>query len=272
LPLTFENPPLVELIAELRWSPLPQGASQTVEPGNIAASFITANTSPLEEFFMRFGGAVQQLGFTGIERLIPAAFPMVTFQPVFRFRPPKTDTAVLYQVGAGIFSANAIPPYKTWKKFAPVVEQGVVTLLSTRSEAERETPFTGASLRYIDAFASKHAKGLEIAEFVQQVLRIGVSLPVALTKRIAAGRKHKIFLQLQLPMLDGMIMSIGIGEGIANKQTSILMDTTVATTTPIPPTKQAVMDCMNTAHDAIHDMFVEITEPIRDLMQPIDLP
>jgi uncharacterized protein (TIGR04255 family) len=235
----------------------------------MAVPLLGADTSPIEEFFMRFGGGVQQLGFTGIERLTPADFPTLAFQPVFRFRKPAERGAkVLYQVGAGIFSANAVPPYKNWKEFRPVVEKGVEILLQSRADTERDASFIAGSLRYIDAFGATLTKGLATADFVDKVLGIGLSLPQALTKRILPGEQYKPFLQLQLPVLQGMVMIIGIGEGIANKEKSIIMDTTVTTASPIAATKEAVMGAMDRAHVAIHDIFIEMTKPIHDVMKP----
>ena len=271
MPVTFKNAPLVELIAELRWNPTAQGAQLLEHPSIAAPTFISMNTTPFEEFFMRFGANVHQQGFQRAERVSPAGFPVVAFQPVFRFRqPPENNAAVLYQVGAGLFSANAVPPYRTWNDFVPVVERGVAALLASRGEEEKNTPFISTSVRYIDAFRAAITQGQEVAAFIEKSLGISISLPEALTKNIADGRQHKPFLQLQLPMPNDMSMNLGIGEGLANKEPAIIMDTTVVTTMQVAATVNDVMCVMHAAHDAIHRVFFELTASIQHLMQPAE--
>lgn len=122
---TFENAPLVEIIAEIRWNPQMVPLQTVSGHGPAAAPVMALNTNAFDEFFMRFGGEVYQKGFEQSERLVPSGFPMMLFQPVYRYRKSASaDASVLYQVGPGLFSANAIPPYKSWDTFSPTVERG----------------------------------------------------------------------------------------------------------------------------------------------------
>src|SRR5215472_6295692 len=98
MPERYRYPPLVELIAELRWgSPLPAAQPQNV---------IVLATGSHEEFFMRFGSKAGALGYGQVERLVPPGFPASSFQAIYRFRKnaPEQGTT-LYQVGTGVFSA-----------------------------------------------------------------------------------------------------------------------------------------------------------------------
>jgi hypothetical protein len=52
----------------------------------------------------------------------------------------------------GVFSANAIPPYRSWSVFSPEVEAGIDILLAVRDDAEKQAMFNPVTLRYIDAF------------------------------------------------------------------------------------------------------------------------
>jgi uncharacterized protein (TIGR04255 family) len=267
--VTFENPPLVELIAELRWA-LPPGSIQATEPDGVALPLITGDVSRLEEFFMRFGGSVQQSGFTHVERLTPPNFPLIGFQPVFRFRPSdKRTKEILYQIGAGMFSANAVPPYKSWEDFGPIVRNGVSALVKARGEPAKDAPFVAASLRYIDAFGSSLTNGLGVADFIYQVLGYRLELPKALRERIAEGGSYKPLIQLQLPLSNGMAMHIQVGEGISNKLPAIILDTTVATTSPVQANEDSVMRVLNEAQQTIHEVFIEMIEPIRQRMKPV---
>jgi uncharacterized protein (TIGR04255 family) len=171
----YRHPPLIELIAELRWgSPLPT----TQPPGGFLLG-----TGLHEEFFMRFGSRAGALGYERVERLVPPGFPAVPFQAIYRFRKkePEEGTTV-YQVGAGVFSANITPPYHSWREFRPVVEEGVRILLETRNPSEKEMPFTSASLRYIDAFGNKFTEGRSTGAFIRDVLGFVVEPPAAVLR------------------------------------------------------------------------------------------
>lgn len=265
--ISFGKSPLIELIAELRWQ-IPGMPTAGIPAPNIPP-VILPNDSKLDEFFMRFGGAIYADGFQSVERLVPPNFPLMLFQPVCRFRKQEgTPHPALYQIGPGVFTANATPPYKNWDEFAPIVRRGVDALLSSRAETEKDATFLSTSVRYIDAFDSSLTQGLGVTSFFENVLGINLVLPNALTKHIASGQTHKPFLQLQLPMDSGMIMNVGIGEGLANGENAIIMDTTVTTTAPVASNVESVVSALNTARGAIHEMFLGITAPIHSLMNP----
>jgi len=266
---TFENAPLVEIIAEIRWNPQPSHLQVAMGHGTAATPVMALNTNSFEEFFMRFGGEVYQQGFELSERLVPAGFPMMLFQPVYRYRKAaREDASVLYQVGAGIFSANAIPPYRSWDTFSPTVEAGVLALLKTRSHGGGEAVFSSVSLRYIDAFGPDLTEGRDIWSFFRDVLGIKLDLPAGLTDHAQPGESPKPSLQLVLPLENKMTMSVGIGDGMVNNEPAIVMDTTVATTADLHASRESVMDTLNSARDVIHRMFIDLTRPISSLMKP----
>ena len=267
--ITFAKAPLVEIIAELRWGRLPQLSPQPNQAITLPLQMAGLNASKLDEFFMRFGGEIYQHGFDRNERLVPPGFPLIIFQPVYRYRKSAgTDASVLFQAGPGVFSANAIPPYRSWDTFAPVVQAGVEALLKTREETEKTLPFTSVSLRYIDAFTPNLTEGRDIGAFIKDVLGIRIALPEALTKNIQTGKSAKPTLQFALPLSNGMFMNINIGEGFVSNATAVIMDTTVVTTTEVLPDRDAIMTTFNSARAVIHEIFVDITKPIEGLMQP----
>lgn len=271
MPITFLNAPLVELIAEIRWLPCDASGTRIPPPqvsGN--APFVAFGASnEFEEFFMRFGASAARLGYPMAERLVPPDFPLMMAQPVYRFRQSSQGgLKSLYQVGPGIFTANAVPPYQTWDQFSHVVQNGVEAMLESRSSGEQDAPFIGTSLRYIDAFGPTLRCGMDVSEFMERVLGIEVRLPAGLTGQLAPGTNYKPSIQAQIPMAAGMIMSVAVGEGMANNEPVIILDTTVATTTPVAANLDAVMRAMNLARNSIHDAFFDLTGPIRELMKP----
>jgi uncharacterized protein (TIGR04255 family) len=220
-----------------------------------------------EEFFMRLGAALHVLGYSQAERQLPPDVPVPAHRVVYRFRSNEdTKKNSLYQVGPGVFTANAVPPYKSWDTFAPVVRDGVTAMLSARSHEEAEQPFDSVSLRYIDHFGPNLTQGKDVTSFMADVLDIRVDLPRGLTMHLAEGSVAKPAIQVHVPMNRGMVMSIAIGEGIANGKHGIIMDTSVATAIPVVATIDAIMDVLNSAHDAIRASFVALIAPIDHLM------
>jgi len=265
--ITFSNAPLIEIIAELRWGNNPNN-SAPAQPG---VPVLVLNSSNLDEFFMRFGGEIYQNGFQKTERLVPVDFPLMLYQPVYRYRKDsESDGAVLYQTGPGIFSANAISPYKSWNVFSPVVQSGIEALLRSRDVSEKDSPFTTVSLRYIDAFGPKLTQGMDVETFLRDILGVSIDLPNAISKVVAPYMKVKPHIQLQLPINDNTIMSLTLAEAMVNNDLSIIMDSTVVMSGDITPTAEVVMNSLNESRNIIHDMFINLTKKISPLMVPVE--
>lgn len=265
--ITFSNAPLIEIVAELRWAHNPASATQ-IQPG---VPVLVLNSSKLDEFFMRFGGEIYHSGFQKTERLVPSEFPMMLHQPIFRYRKDSgTDGAVLYQTGPGIFSANAIPPYKSWDIFSPVVQSGVEALLRSRDEIEKEFSFNTISLRYIDAFGPTLTQGMDVETFLREILGVTIGLPEAISNVIAPDMKVKPHIQLSLPINETTTMNLTLAEAMVNNDLAIIMDCTVVTSGEIAPTADAVMSALNASHNLIHDMFINLTSKINQLMTQVE--
>lgn len=259
-----DNSPLVELVAEIRW--LPPAPSSPPQQLGAGVTFIASGPSRVDEFFMQFGAKASALGYTEVERLGMAGFPLVMHQPVFRFKKSgAAEDGSLFQVGPGLFTANAFPPYKSWERFGPLVREGVRAMLATRPREERAAPFIGASLRYIDAFTPSHTEGRDVMTFLREVFRIEVSIPDALSRHLLLGSTIVPLLQLQVPMSNGFQMNLAIGEGTSPNGQTIMMDTSVAAGA-LPADENAVMDALNVAHDSIRESFEALIQPIDHLM------
>lgn len=264
---TFANAPLVEIVVELRWQQR-NVAVQDQAPKNhfgVPLSLIDGGASH-DDFFMRFGGIVYGLGYVQSERLVPPGFPLMPHQAARRFR--KKDGSEVFQVGPGLFTANCVPPYKSWNEFAPEVASGIGALLEARGEADRALPFTSVTLRYIDAFTTSQMVGTTPQLFMRNVLGFSVELPGAITTHLAQGSDPAVALQLAMPLVGGMTLQLQLAEASVNKQDSLLMDTTVACAAPVTPTRVDLLAALTSAHDVIHDIFVNMTLPIREVLEP----
>lgn len=266
--ITFAKAPLIELVMELRW--IPKG-STPLEPapiqlqGQQGPSVFLGGTKQ-EEFYMRAGGELYRTGFDRSERLLPAGAPFALYQPVFRFRSESQGRrSILYQVGYGMFSVNALPPYDSWDKFLPFVSEGVQVLLGSRAEADQGQAFSQVTLRYINFFGEDLTRGLSASAFASEILGISTSLPPAFDP-IATGQVKNFVTKFDLPIETGSL-TVSVGDGDFRNRHGILLDTSVSAV-GIDPGQDEIMRFLHSAHAVIHRLFVKLTEPIHVLMQP----
>ncbi len=263
--IEFEKPPLVELIAELRWG-TPSFQNSAFSPG--FSPNLTVSHDQHDEFIRCFGKQAAHLGFSRSERLIPLNFPAMPFQPIFRYpRESSSGGTNVYQVGKGIFSAHATPPYRSWKNFSPVVMEGVKILLECRLENEKHLPFNVLNLRYIDAFTHSLTQDCKTIEFVSKILGFGIKIPDAILNHAKDIDGIIPFIQLTVPISYGLIHVV-IADGKVNNEPSIICDTTISRTDITNPSIENVMETFDSIHDLMREIFLGMTEPIHDLMKP----
>jgi uncharacterized protein (TIGR04255 family) len=267
--ITFAKAPLIELIAEVRW--IPQG-SMLLQPGltvqQPAMPEIFVGGVKQEEFYKRLGRELYSSGFDRSERLLPVGMPFALHQPVYRFQSEKEGkTSVLYQVGYGIFSVHAIPPYHSWAQFLPFVRSGLEALLGSRLETDRSQPFSQTSLRYIDFFDEGLLEGHNISSFIMDVLKISTKLPVPISRVATSNELKSVFTKVVVPVDIGDL-TLSVGDGQFNNRSGILLDNMVSKTAETAAALDAIMTVYNSAYSVIHNIFFELTRPIHDLMEP----
>lgn len=260
--VTFKNAPLVEMIAELRW-----GEAHLVQPN--VPTVIPGMAANLDQFFMSFGGEVYQHGFRRTERLVPPGFPVFPFQPVYRYRKDASDdTAVLFQVGSGLFSANATPPYRSWKIVNPTVLIGVDALLKARLAGDAEKAFSVLSLRYINAFGQELTQGRRIDSFMREIFGFELGFPKVIVDLVDPKSSITPQLQFRVPLVGGEMLTAHVYDGAINNEAKIIVDITVTDTRPIAPDADAIMAAFTKARDVIHHVFLGLIKPIENLLQP----
>jgi uncharacterized protein (TIGR04255 family) len=265
--VTFKNAPLVELVAEVHWSPASAaglgGANQL--PG-APPRFSLGEGNRLEEFYMRFGGEVFSKGFQRSERVVPPGFPSIQNQVAVRFR--KESGSEMLQVGPGVFAANAVPPYRSWKDFAPCVELGLDCLLRSRHDDEKNLPFNSILMRYIDGFKKAHLVGMSHAQFMRDVLGFEIGAPVGVNKWLDGAAPSSVSLQLAGPMTNGMQLALTVADGVIQGESAVVMDMTISTARAVAPNVAEAMKELAAARDVAHDIFLNVTAKIRDVMGP----
>ena len=187
-----------------------------------------------------------------------------------RFRRSGGTENVLYQIGQGMFSAHAIPPYRDWTDFAPLVSKGLEAALAARPDTEKSSSILPLSLHYINAFRGSLTQGKEITEFLSEIFKIRLALPEGITKHIASGYSYKPSIVLNFPVDQGTL-NISIGEAIVgvNPEPALLLDLLFSTTRDIQPESAKLLDAFSRAHVLLHSVFTELTKPIEPMMNPV---
>jgi uncharacterized protein (TIGR04255 family) len=262
--ISFENPPLVELIAELRWGgpnlpqPLSPGISFTVQ---------VAPSTSQEEFFNRFADAIASHGFGRAERLAPVGFGFVPFQPAYRFRKSSEKAGTtLYQIGPNMFSTNVTPPYQSWDAFRPTIKIGIEVLLETRDKEQEKVPFDTVALRYINAFDSRLTGGRSTIAFLSEVLGFRIELPPSLNRIRSSIVSVEPILRVTFPAGTDYVMAVNLAAGVISGNPAIIMDSSLLSQQPISPASDRLLEVFDKAHDLIHESFLEMTKEIHPLM------
>jgi uncharacterized protein (TIGR04255 family) len=274
--VTYKNAPLVELVAEVRWGPLPlpAGAAPALAgtpAGPPASQMWHAFSGPKdEEIFVHFGALMSSAGYGRAERMIPPGFPVLTFQPAARYRrTDPEDQASLFQLGRTVFSANALPPYKSWQDFGPVVAKGLGILLDAYKKAALPLPeFHTALIRYIDAFRDDLTGGRSALPFLREVLGVNLMLPGVLVSLAGDPSQIQPFIRLIMPTSIGRLETT-FSDGLKGNERAVIWDTTVTIEANFGSDAKVVMKALTDARQVIHDLFRGLTAPLHAAMQPI---
>jgi uncharacterized protein (TIGR04255 family) len=209
-------------------------------------------------------------GFGRFERLVPPGFPSLPSTPACRFRP--TDPAAeapLYQIGQGLFTANALPPYKSWVEFAPVAKAGIERLLEAHARAALAPPeFNLAIVRYIDAFRNDLTGGRTVQEFLRDVMGISLTLPHVILDKATDPQAIQPVIQLGVPTTTGRL-EMTIAEGKHGNDRAIMVDMSVQVPRSIGSDVTSAMQALTDGRQIIHDVFRGLTAPIHVAMEPL---
>ena len=170
----YDNPPLREVIVEYRWA---LTTLRIVEGVQIDPFY--------QAVLQKFTTAIAKSGFGVVESRVPDDAPIELFahQPTRIFR-MKPNMWPIFQIGPGIFTANAIPPYGGWSSFIPHVKKGLDQFLKIYPE-EFLSP-DRIRLRYINGFVASHGMTSQAA-FIRDALKLVCPLPETIVSSAEDG-------------------------------------------------------------------------------------
>lgn len=249
----YENPPLVEVIAEVHWGlhrlPSIDGAIDPHFP----------------DFLDRFRRAAKSKGFSHEELVVPAEAPLEFFggQVTRRFR-PKGGGWPLYQIGPGVMSINIVPPYRGWEEFRPIIRQGFELLLKAHIGLKSSANFNRIQLRYINAFDEEF--GMQHpGDFVRDELKLGVEVPTKLKASLRKGDaniQHEGRLMTLLGDPDGAAGVLSWNKGKKEDREAVIVQIDIrAGDKSVPKTVRNMMTWLDKAHAAVHTWFHAIVSP-----------
>ncbi|WP_216891727.1 TIGR04255 family protein [Pseudomonas putida] len=267
----FDNPPLVELVAELRWKDLSVPA---MPPGFPMGFPFGGNQQAFDAQLAEMTGAMTAVGYGQSERLIPQGFPVPPEAPVVRFRYSKSVErdrdhlpSTLFQLGGGIFTINAVKPYKSWDDFKPVVEHGVRILLQTQKV---EVEGYSLILRYVDAFRKDLTGDLSHLQFLKEVFGFGVDIPPVLLKHADQRTVNLTSAQVVVPLSFGSLQLV-MAEGEIEGSPAYILENVVSVDGLVGANIDVILENFSKARDVIHDVFVNMSAPLREKMAPVEV-
>lgn len=254
----FPNAPLVELVAQVQWSPAPAWVTDGEN---------TSDEESLDALFLRLRARLAEHGFTHSERLLPAGIFAGPQQAVYRLSNPSAKENVQYLLGPGVFATNAVPPYKSWDKFRPRVEAGLLALLGEWQQPDPNAFFTRIALRYIDAFGDDFLEGKSRLEFLEGTLGFNLSLPNAIASRLSKADTPEVFISMEAKSAAGQNVGIRVGEATMNNEKTAVFDMTVAEEARVPGTAADALGTLDRAHQTIHDTFEDLSQPLLHILR-----
>lgn len=250
---TRDRVPLIEAVAELRW-----GAAGAIPVQILPGQTFTfgPESSSSEDFFMNFGAECAGLGMPRAERVVPPGFPVMPGQVVYRFRSTDKGLHNLLQVGSGVFSANALPPYRSWVEFKEFISRGIDALLASRPVAEKDSEFLHVNLRYINGFGPEYRDGFTPHDFLGK-LGFSVSKPKALSE-LLAGAKEEIDNVSIVSKIDGKSsFQVNVSEGIKDNAPAQFVELS-SVVSNVSPDRDVLLAVFQEAHDLIERVYLDM--------------
>ena len=211
----YENAPLVEVVAEIRWQL------------KYLASAPNAKIDPYYELFRDDFLAVMKKALPNVEALVPDEIPaeFLSGQPHLRIR-SKPGGSPLVQIGPGVITVNMVPPYEGWGEFRRFLLFIMSKFYESYPLAEKTLSISSAHLRYINAFTEYHGVNA-YGDFVEN--HLGARIPVRPEVIESGGAKvHNLLYWIdakfenQAPV--NSISTIKIGPSHVKDQNTVLLE------------------------------------------------
>lgn len=256
----YRNAPLVEVIVEVRWKLFPLAAL----PGGAVDPFFTEALPVFQE-------SLRKLGYGHAERLVPNDFPleMMPGQPIWRIR-REPNLWPLYQLGPGLLTMNAAPPYRGWVHFRDMVGQGIAVAQGAYETVGGRLNVERLALRYLNSFTEKLGYGNH-AEFLSEHLGLSVGVREGVEKGVGSKwLERAVMAELTAPLDEpaGATITIKAGNAHVEGAPACLFELAVATGASGASDHSGWFDAARTS---IHTVFnTMLSAELRERIGPKD--
>lgn len=253
---SMKNAPLIEIVAEVRWG---NGRSQGQTP--------TLEFGFDESYFVRLGMFVGRHGYQQLERVHPEGVPAIAGSVVYRYRKVDGDQNSLFQFGPGVFTANGLPPYNSWREFRPVIEQGINSLWELGVIAPGNP--VEVHLRYIDAFKKIHIGDIGLTKFFSDFLGVAYRPTKVVAEREKSGEVSALRFLVSHQLQTGESLVIDAGLGSHAGESAILTNMIAKSSAFSPTTAVEVLAAFEPLHELLHDQFFELVDRCPEMKEKL---
>jgi uncharacterized protein (TIGR04255 family) len=259
----YERPPLIEVICELRWRLQPFAAIPNLS--------FDPHYGLFSEDFSREIAAV---GYSRIEHLEPIDLPIEfrSGSAVLRFR-KRDNTWPLFQIGPGVMTINAVPPYEGWNDFRQVVQLGIKALSASYPVPERYLKIASLHLRYINAFDAEIGY-MPHKKFLAEDLKIQAEISDEIVSRYVhrpddiQATCHFSFDVKEHRATTG---TIKVSPGQKNDNPAAILELGLQKQFDLPeaPEGESIARWFDESHGTIRDWFnITLSSRVKELMGP----
>lgn len=258
----YSRAPLIEVIAEVRWSLTPVVAV----PGLKVDPYYPTTSE-------QFTSLCRENGFSHIEMLVPNGAPteFLAGQPHLRYR-TEANKWPLYQIGPGVFTCNIIPQYQGWRVFRSAFQKGISWLKNSFPIPVEYVDFSELALRYIDAFTNIHGM-TDCVDFLRKDLGIELVIPKKLfgeTQADDTGVEIVTEVKFPLPSLENSNLILRFGPGQKDGKLALIFEFRVIRVGSIKVKDDEIEVWMDAAHAVTSKAFDAITSAsLKEKMGPI---
>ena len=263
--ISFALSPLVEIIAEVRWKPKGQPITAVAIGPQPTQGLPLLTDGSHEGFFSDLANGAAEAGFERSERLVPISFPAMPQQVVCRFR--GKDTTKIFQAGLGVFSINAVPPYRSWEDFRPVVDRGLGIFVEARRKNSLD-PVSEILLRYVNLFDRTLIDHENAASFTDRIAGIQMSFPKDIAGSLADPKSRKMDFTFGAKLEWGAMFKVHIADAIVDGRTGVLLDSTVSVSELSLTAMGDISELFERAHTVTRQTFLSLTRPLYERMKP----
>jgi len=261
----YKNAPLLEVICELRWTLQQLPAAPHVQHDPFFSDLLDA-----------IKPAAIERGFSHLEILQPEDVPREVrpFVVDHRFRRAK-NTWPLFQIGPGVFTVNAVPPYGGWTSLRTILTECLSLLHDCYPLAEKYLRISRLELRYLNAFDQQKYGTSSSHQFFSKYFNIKASIPTNFLDNFvdpADQQDSDVTVTTPLAHPAGSVARLAMSKGTNRGVPAFIADNAVRfdTQTPKPSSPDALTSWFDRAHQVTSATFAQaVTDELRDNFLPL---